>query len=216
MKKDRTKRKIKATFTVFFIFTIILSYYFFVASPVIKTYCKAQTRALTEKAINLAVSNVINRTLSYDALIDINYSTDGEIVSFSANQYEINTISREIVKEAQSQMSVLGEDGLGINMGTLTGIPFLIGVGPKIHFKLVPIGAVSSAFDSEFDAVGINMTKHTLFLYVNTHISIVMPVKSYDFYSTNQVMLAESIIVGKVPEVYLNGGSLGKSLNLVP
>ena len=80
----------------------------------------------------------------------------------------------------------------------------------------MPVGAVSSNFDSEFDSVGINMTKHTLFLYVNTHISIVMPVKTYDFYSTNQVMLAESIIVGKVPEVYLNGGSLGKSLNLVP
>lgn len=216
MKKGRNKRRITLFVTVFFIFSSTCCFYFFVSSPVIKTYCKAETRALTEKAINLAVSNVINRTLSYDALIDINYDTNGEIVSFSANQYEINSISREIVKEAQLQMSQLGQDGLKLNFGTLTGIPIFIGRGPIINFKLVPIGAVSSSFDSEFDAVGINMTKHTLFLYIDTHISIVMPIQSYDFYSKNQVMLAESIIIGKVPEVYLNGGSLGKSLNLVP
>lgn len=216
MKKGRNKRRITLFVTVFFIFSSTCCFYFFVSSPVIKTYCKAETRALTEKAINLAVSNVINRTLSYDALIDINYDANGEIVSFSANQYEINSISREIVKEAQLQMSQLGQDGLKLNFGTLTGIPIFIGRGPIINFKLVPIGAVSSSFDSEFDAVGINMTKHTLFLYIDTHISIVMPIQSYDFYSKNQVMLAESIIIGKVPEVYLNGGSLGKSLNLVP
>lgn len=216
MKKGRNKRRITLFVTVFFIFSSTCCFYFFVSSPVIKTYCKAETRALTEKAINLAVSNVINRTLSYDALIDINYNANGEIVSFSANQYEINSISREIVKEAQLQMSQLGQDGLKLNFGTLTGIPIFIGRGPIINFKLVPIGAVSSSFDSEFDAVGINMTKHTLFLYIDTHISIVMPIQSYDFYSKNQVMLAESIIIGKVPEVYLNGGSLGKSLNLVP
>ena len=46
--------------------------------------------------------------------------------------------------------------------------------------------------------------------------NIVLPIKAYDVYTKNQIMLAESIIVGKVPEVYLNGGSLGKSLNLIP
>lgn len=216
MKKGRSKRKIKIIVAVFFVLIITNCYFFFICSPVINTYCKAETRALTEKAINLAVSNVINRTISYDTLIDINYDSNGEIISFSANQYEINSITREIVKEAQLQMQTLGNNGLKLNFGTLTGIPVLIGRGPLINFRLVPIGAVSSKFDSEFDSVGINITKHTLFLYINTHVSIVMPVKSYDFYSTNQVMLAESIIVGKVPEVYLNGGSLGKSLNLVP
>ena len=60
------------------------------------------------------------------------------------------------------------------------------------------------------------MTKHSLFLYIDVHMSIVLPIKTYDVYTKNQIMLAESIIVGKVPEVYLNGGSLGKSLNLVP
>ena len=216
MKRTSNKKLRRILIIVFFICFLLIMYYFFIASPVIKTYSAQETKSITEKAINLAVSNVINRTLSYDSLIDINYSQTGEIVSFSANQYEINTITREIVKETQYQMTNLGRDGLPIQIGTFSGIPFLIGRGPIIHLNLVPIGVVSGKFDSEFSSVGINMTKHTLFLYIDVHISIVLPVKSYDIYSTNQVLLAESIIVGKVPEVYLQGGSLGKSLNLIP
>lgn len=211
MKKRWKRNKTKIFISIFFIFILLVFYYFFVVSPVVKTYSAQETKAITERALNLAVSNVINRTLSYDSLIDINYSQTGEIVSFSANQYEINTITREIVKEAQFQMKYLGQDGLPINIGTFSGIPFLIGRGPKIHLNLVPIGVVNGKFDSEFSAVGINMTKHTLFLYIDVHVSIVLPVQSYDIYSTNQVLLAESIIVGKVPEVYLQGGNLIKS-----
>lgn len=212
----KISKKIKVCVSLGLILVILLCYYFFVMSPVIITYSEAETRRIIEQAINLAVSNVINRTLSYDSLIDINYNNNGEIQTMSANQYEINSITREIIKEAQIEMQTLGEDGLRLNIGTMTGIPFLIGRGPTIGLRLVPIGAVSSDFVSEFDSVGINMTKHMLYLYINIHVSIVMPIKSYDVYSTNQVMLAESIIVGKVPEVYLNGGSLGEALDLVP
>ena len=214
MRKKRSKATIFLMILVFFVVNVL--YYIFVAGPIIKTYSEAEVRSITEKAVNMSVSNVINRTLSYDSLIDIHYTNSGEILSFSANQYEINTITREIVKEAQYQMSDLGRDGLYLHLGTMSGIPFFIGRGPKIKLKLVPIGAVNGEFVSEFDSVGINMTKHTLFLYVRVHVSIVLPVKSYDIYSNNQVMLAESIIVGKVPEVYLNAGALGNSLNLVP
>lgn len=213
MKRTRRHTKKRIIILVFFVIFILI-YYFSVVSPIIKTYSAQETKAITEKAINLAVSNVMNRTLSYDSLIDINYSQTGEIVSFSANQYEINTITREIVKETQHQMNFLGKDGLKISCGTFSGIPFLIGRGPKINLNLVPIGVVSSKFDSQFSSVGINMTKHSLFLYINVHVNIVLPIQSYEVYTANQVLLAESIIVGKVPEVYLQGGGLGKLLNL--
>lgn len=205
---------IKLTIVIFLI--IFLMYYFFVVSPIIKTYTSAETRAVTEEAINRAVSNVINLSLKYDSLIDISYTASGDIASFTANQFEINSISREIVEQAQIEMQTLGDEGLNINLGTFSGMPFLIGRGPIINLKLTPIGAVSSSFESTFESVGINMTKHTLYLYINVHVNIVLPIKSYDIYTSNQVLLAESIIIGKVPEVYLNGGSLGEALNLVP
>ena len=206
-KRWRKKLSIKIT-SIFFICFLLTFYYFKVVLPVVETYSIAETKAITEQAVNLAVSNVVNKTLSYDSLIDINYSPKGEIVSFSANQFEINSITREIVKEAQFHIKNLATSSLKLNMGTFTGIPFFIGRGPLVNLTLMPIGSASGYFDSEFSSVGINMTKHTLFLFVDIHVSIVLPIKPYDYKATNQVILAESIIVGKVPEVYLNGAKL--------
>lgn len=216
MKRLHCKKSFVIKLTIVIFLIIFLMYYFFVVSPIIKTYTSAETQAVTEEAINRAVSNVINLSLKYDSLIDISYTASGDIASFTANQFEINSISREIVEQAQIEMQTLGDEGLNINLGTFSGIPFLIGRGPIINLKLTPIGAVSSSFESTFESVGINMTKHTLYLYINVHVNIVLPIKSYDIYTSNQVLLAESIIIGKVPEVYLNGGSLGEALNLVP
>lgn len=215
MKKEDGKRHIKLFVIIIFFIVGFFSYYFFVSMPIIKTYSKAETNALTDMAINIAVSNVVNRSLTYGSLIDITYSQSGEIVAFSANQYEINAISREIIKETHAQLKDMGKDGLKINLGTLSGFSYLIGRGPIIKFKLVPIGSALADFESEFTSVGINMTKHSLFLKINMHVSIALPVKAIEIYTSNQVLLSESIIVGKVPEVYLNGGSLGESLNLV-
>ena len=216
MKRLHRKKSFVIKLTIVIFLIIFLMYYFFVVSPIIKTYTSAETQAVTEEAINRAVSNVINQSLKYDSLIDISYTASGDIASFTANQFEINSISREIVEQAQIEMQTLGDKGLNINLGTFSGMPFLIGRGPIINLKLTPIGAVSSSFESTFESVGINMTKHTLYLYINVHLNIVLPIKSYDIYTSNQVLLAESIIIGKVPEVYLNGGSLGEALNLVP
>lgn len=216
MRKVKNKGLISLFVLIFFILFLVAVYYFKIILPIIKVYSSAETKSVTEKAVNVAVSNVINRTINYNSLIDINYDNSGNIVSFSANQYEINTITREIIKETQFQLNNLGTDGINLNLGTFSGIPFLIGKGPKVALKLVPIGAVNGEFDSEFDSVGINITKHSLFLYVNIHVNIVMPVKNLEVYSRTQVLLAESVIIGKVPDVYLNGGEINKSLNLVP
>ena len=214
MKRYKSKKSLIIVVLIFFVLSLTV-YYINIMLPIIKTYSYAETEAATERAVNMAVSNVINRTLNYDTLIDINYSPTGEIVSFSANQYEINTITREIIKETQYQMNHLTSDGLNIKLGTFLGFPFLIERGPNINLKLMPIGAVKGEFKSEFSSVGINITKHSLSLYVSTHISIVLPVKNYEVITLTQVLLAESIIVGKVPEVYLNGGGTNKLLNLL-
>ena len=212
MKRSRSKKNLIIIVLIFFVIVLIF-YYLNIMLPIIKTYGKAETEAAAEVAVNMAVSNVINRTLNYDTLIDINYGSTGEIISFSANQYEINTITREIVKETQYLMNNLSTDGLNIKLGTFLGVPFFIERGPNVNLKLMPIGAVKGEFKSEFSSVGINITKHSLFLYINTHISIVLPIKNYEVQTSTQILLAESIIVGKVPEVYLSGDGIGKLFN---
>ena len=102
MKRLHRKKSFVIKLTIVIFLIIFLMYYFFVVSPIIKTYTSAETQAVTEEAINRAVSNVINQSLKYDSLIDISYTASGDIASFTANQFEINSISREIVERLEA------------------------------------------------------------------------------------------------------------------
>ena len=101
-------------------------------------------------------------------------------------------------------------------MGTLTGIAIFNGRGPKIKLSASPVGIIGSSFDSTFTNVGINNTLHKIYLNVNARVDMTLPIKKQTINIEQQVLLCESVIVGKVPNVYLNSGTSEKILNLVP
>lgn len=215
-KTSRVKRFCGKLFVVVVFFCFILGYYIFALVPIIKTYCVAKINSLTEQALNVAVSNVINSTLNYDSIMTINYNEAGEVSLISANQYMINTITREVVKDAHEQIKALGEDYLRIPLGTLSGITLFMGRGPMVRLSSTPIGIIGSSFDSTFVSVGINNTLHKIYLKVNARVEMTLPIKKQTIDVEQQVLLCESVIVGKVPSVYFNSGTSDKLLNLVP
>lgn len=212
----RSKNKCFKFIVVLLIVVAIICYYINLVHPLIKTYTKAKVSSLTEQAINEAVSNVINSTLNYDKIIDINYAPNGEISYLHANQYVVNSITREIVKNAQQNMLKLGEDGVKLPLGTFTGISILNGRGPSVDLQMVPVSIISSSFKSKFTSVGINNTLHQLYLDINAKVELILPIKNATITTYQTVLLCEGVIVGKVPEFYLNGGAINKNLDLTP
>jgi len=216
MRKTSRNRLIKPLIIMVVFFCIIVWYYIIVLMPIIKTYCKAKINALTEQALNVAVSNVINTTVNYDSIMVINYNPSGDINYISANQYMINTISREIIKDAGERIKIIDEEYMYIPLGTLTGIALFSGRGPKIKLSASPIGIIGSSFDSQFINVGINNTLHKIYLTVNARVEMNLPIKRQTIEVKQQVLLCESVIVGKVPNVYFSSGKSDTMLNLVP
>jgi len=216
MRKTSRKRLIKPLFIFVVFFCISIWYYMLVLVPIIKTYCTAKINSLTEQALNVAVSNVINTTVNYDSIMSINYNQNGEINYISANQYMINTITREIIKDAHERIKVLDEEYMQIPLGTLTGIALLNGRGMRVKLSASPVGIIGSSFDSNFISVGINNTLHKIYLTINARVEMNLPIKKQTIDVKQQVLLCESVIVGKVPNVYFNSGMSDKVLNLVP
>lgn len=195
---------------------MVLGYYVFTIVPIIKTYCTSKISSLTEQALNVAVSDVINSTINYDNIITINYNESGEVNFISANQYMINTITREVVKDAHERMKGLGEEYINIPIGTLSGITLFMGRGPLVKLSSTPIAIIGSSFDSTFTSVGINNTLHKIYLNVKARVEMALPIKKQVIDIEQQILLCESVIVGKVPSVYFNSGMSDKILNLIP
>lgn len=216
-KKVSTKKKLIIVFTIILLIIIsILLYLHYVVNPIIIDASEAKVRSLTQSAVESAVYDVTKDEYLYSDLIEIIKDSNNDIKMISANAYKINLLSKEILNSAQNNLTTLGEQGIEIGIGTFTGITLFTDKGPKVSLKLSPIGTIYTRFHSEFTSAGINQTNHSIYLYVQTDVSLILPTDTKVISTTTEVLLTESIIQGKIPDTYLNSNQLDEMLNLVP
>ena len=91
-----------------------------------------------------------------------------------------------------------------MHFGSFTGFSLLSGKGPGVPIRISTIGNVETDLRSEFSAQGINQTLHRVYLQVICEVSILTPYNSITEKITNQVLIAENVIVGKIPSTYYN------------
>ncbi len=206
-KKKRIKSKWKLILFIFVALIIsFIFYYFYVVSPIICSLSEEKIRSISTKVISTSVSRVLNESqLSYDDLVHITYNSQNEINLIQNDSVKINKLVRRVTEIVQNEMDSLSEHGIEIALGTFTGIPFLFGIGPMISLQLVPIGTVNTNFKSLFVSAGINQTRHSINFEITANVGMVLPAKTQNFVTSHEVVISESVIIGKVPEFYLNG-----------
>ena len=91
---------------------------------------------------------------------------------------------------------------LSIPIGTLTGSALLAGRGPRISVRMESVGSSSARFENRFDSAGINQTNHQIALEVDVSVSILLPGFTTATTVSTAVTVAETVIVGSVPETY--------------
>lgn len=178
---------------------LVLIFVVTVVNPVVLNYAHAALDALTVQAVNAGVGDVVTAD-DYGQLTDIRRDPSGVITSISADVVEMNRIATQVADRAQSHLNQMGATGIAIPLGTFSGIPLLVGRGLPVILEIKLIGAVNCRFDSVFAAAGINQTQHKITLYVDAVVDIVLPLYTKRTNIAVQMLFADSIIVGKVPE----------------
>lgn len=216
-RKKRSKRKL-LLFVFVFLFAVVGVFFYFQrnATRVLLSISEATMRASTTVAVNDAVYYTLSDEMRYEDLVNITRNEQGDIVAFAANPLKINKIARDTASISQSNLKNLSLNGIPVPLGALTGIEALAGLGPSIHFRIIPVSSVSCGFSSTFESVGINQTKHSIYLNVIADISIVMPGKTKNFAVRTDILVGESVIVGTVPNTYLQSDIFGNKPNLSP
>ena len=175
---------------------------------------EATMRASTTIAVNDAVYYTLSDEMRYEDLVRIDRDEAGNIVAVAANPLKINKIARDTASISQSNLKNLSLNGIPVPLGALTGIEAFAGLGPNIHFRIIPVSSVSCGFSSTFESVGINQTKHSIYLNVVADISIVMPSRTENFAVATDILVGESVSVGTVPDAYLQSDIFGNKPNL--
>ena len=192
-------------FVVIFIGIFILMYYYFVnqVSPTIKTLCDTRAKAIALKATNEAVMERLNE-IKYDNLIHVTTNEKGTITGLNADVIEMNKLSTEITTEIQKKLLNIDDTEIKIPIGRFLGLSVFSGYGPKIVVKSIPTGNVSVDFKTEFMSEGINQTRHRIYLEIKTSVRMVAPFISNVVPFETNMTVAETVIVGDIPNTYYN------------
>jgi sporulation protein YunB len=217
IKKARRKRRRRIVLFVLIILFICLFFYFQRnVTRVLISISEATMRASTTVAVNDAVYYTLSDEMRYEDLVTLTRDENGNITAVSANPLKINKIARDTASISQSNLKNLSLNGIPVPLGALTGIEAFAGLGPNIQFRIIPVSSVSCDFSSTFESVGINQTKHSIYLNVIADISIVMPSRTENFAVLTEILVGEWVIVGSIPDTFLQSDIFGGKTPLSP
>lgn len=184
--------------------------------PTILSITEEQLRAIGVKAMNDAVRETIGADVNYSDLINIEKDSNGRITLVSANAVMMNNLAAQTANTAQEKILNIGKKGIGIPIGTILGGQLMTGRGPNIVIQVEPVGSVTSDFQTEFEDAGINQTRHKIYLVLNASVRILMGSVSQTVEIASQVLISDTIIVGDVPQSFVDVANEDDMLNLLP
>ena len=172
-------------------------------NPIINMQCINQAKNMATLISN-EQATVIMKKYKYEDLATVIKDENGKIQMIKLNIIPVNEITSDIAVKIQNELNNIDNTQISIRMGSFSGIKLLSGVGPKFNIRVSSNGNIETNLKSEFKTAGINQTLHQIYLEIKCNITILTPYDSASEEIVNQILIAESIIVGEIPNSYYN------------
>jgi sporulation protein YunB len=168
---------------------------------------ETQVKNTTSDLINDAIDAQIELgTIHYDRIVYFEKDLDGRITALKTNMSEVNRLKTDILNVINDEILALDNSDIGIPLGSLFFPEFLSGRGPAIPVHILSIRNSDANFVSLFSQAGINQTLHRLNMVVSIDVAVLVLGQTASFTMTSEVVVAETVIVGDVPQTYLQTG----------
>ena len=169
----------------------------------------AQTHVInaTSDLINDAIDLQIEKgTIQYDRIVYFEKDLNGRITALKTNMSEVNRLKTDILNIINDEILALDTSDIGIPIGSLFLPEVMSGRGPVIPVQIMSIRNSDASFFSNFEEAGINQTIQRLSMEVSVDVTVLVLGKTNTFTVASQVVVAETVIVGQVPETFFNTG----------
>lgn len=184
-------------------------YFVKIMRPTLLSLTKNQVQVIAEQAIHQVVEELFADS-RYGDFIAISRLEDGTVGAVTANMQSVNRLKAAAAVHIQNKLSDLRENTIQIPLGSTTGIGLLTGLGPYLPVQLRPYGHVLVDFKSEFAEAGINQTHLTISLTAKAAVGAIVPTAAAVHTVETEIPVVQAVIVGKVPESYINIDRLGE------
>jgi len=202
----------RALIKLLVVFVLIFALFAYSASrvrPVIAMLARSEAREFVIRAINNAIAEEIeDGNLDYHRLVSFERDQTGSINALVTNAALINILQTRISNNVVDNVENVVDANMAIPIGNAIGGMILLGRGPRVPVRIQSVTNVETRFTNAFSSEGINQTRHVIMLEILVEIDIIIPGDRESTIVTTEVAIAETVIVGTVPNVYADLGRL--------
>ena len=184
--------------------------------PLVFALAQARSAAMASQVLSGAMAEALGDGVGYDELMNVRMDAKGQVALLSANTVRMNILADRAGAAAMRRLDSMTSEEVSVPLGSALGLTLFAGRGPRIPVSIVPVGSVSTSFKTEFEACDINQTRHKVYLELTASIRIVIPTGAKTTEVAANMLVAESIIVGAVPEGFVGYDLTADELNMVP
>ena len=184
--------------------------------PLVFSLAEARSAAMASQVLQGALAEAIEDGVEYDDLMTVRMDDHGQVALLMANTMRMNQLADKAGQAALRRLNNMSSERVTVPLGAALGMTLFAGTGPGVPVSIVPIGSIATDFATEFEACGINQTRHKVYLKVTASIRIVIPTGAKTTQVSANMLVAESIIVGNVPEGFVGYNIGEEELNMVP
>lgn len=202
--KEKIKNK-RIIYIIFLFFSILISYNIIEKSvnSIFRDICENEANSIATKITNEESTKAM-KNYKYEDMFTIEKNELGKIQMISANMITIDEITSNISSYIEQAIENSENKKIKIPIGSFIGMKILSASGPIIPIKIRSGGKINTELKSEFLSKGINQTIHRIYLQIDCEVSILTPFETIKENVSNQVLFAENIIIGEIPESYYN------------
>jgi sporulation protein YunB len=176
---------------------------------VMTSLAQTQVKNATSDLINDAIDRQISSgTIQYDRMVYFEKDLNGRITALKTNMSEVNRLKTDLLNLINDEILAMDSDQMGIPLGSLVIPEFFAGKGPMIPVRILTIRNSEASFYSEFSEAGINQTMQKLYMQVDIDVAVLVLGAVEEFTISSQVVVAETVIVGQVPDMFLQTGGI--------
>lgn len=174
---------------------------------VIVELTRTQVTNSTSDLINDAIAEQIaGGKIQYDRIVYFEKDISGKITALKTNIGEVNKLKTDTLNIINDEILATDHSQMGIPLGSLFLPELLSGKGPEIPVKILSIRNSDATFESSFSHAGINQTLHQIRMCVLVDVSVLVLGQTVSFTVNSEVVIAETVIVGAVPDTFLQTG----------
>lgn len=172
--------------------------------PNLEAVCASETKRYATQVLADSVGEVLSRhPYQYSDFATLLYDDSGNVTAVETMTKQVNQLQSAMLQSVQAHLTQCRDAELTVSLGTATGVWLFAGKGPQISVRLMPIGTASVKLVSELASAGINQTCHTIRAEVTAEMQAAIPFSRTTAEVTYTCLLSETVIVGTVPESYL-------------